>query len=145
MRRVVGLDLGKRRIGVAVSDRSGTIASPHSVITRARHRAEDHRRIVELVAEVEAEGVVVGLPLSLDGGTGPAARDALREIEELRGVLAVPVESYDERFTTVTAEAALGAQGITGQARRKVVDQVAAAVLLQAWLDGRTRPSEIPT
>lgn len=140
--RVVALDLGKRRIGVAVSDRSGTLASPHSVIARGGHRTDDHRRIAELVAEVEAEAVVVGLPLSLDGGTGPAAKQALAETDELASLLDVPVHSYDERFTTVTAEQFLGAQGVKGQDRRKVVDQVAAAVLLQTWLDGRPRSSE---
>jgi putative holliday junction resolvase len=141
--RVLALDLGKRRVGVAASDRSGTLASPHSVLVRSGHWGDDHRRVAELVAELEAEAVVVGLPLSLDGGAGPAARQALREIEALRALLDVPVHSYDERFTTVTAEAALGAQGVKGQARRRVVDQAAAAVLLQSWLDGRSRAPEV--
>jgi putative Holliday junction resolvase len=135
--RALGLDLGSRRIGVAVSDRSGTIASPLTVVARAKRRAEDHRRIAALVAEEEAEILVVGLPLSLDGTMGPAARAAAAEVEQLASVVGVPVETVDERLTTVTAEAALRQAGVKGQSRRQVVDKVAAAVLLQAWLDRR--------
>ena len=131
--RVLGLDLGTRRIGVAVS--SGTIATPHSVLERGRDRAADHAAIAALVDEVGAERVVVGLPLSLDGKMGPAATAAADEANALGDVLAVPVETYDERLTTVTADRSLSALGLKGQARRRLVDQVAAAVILQAWLD----------
>jgi putative holliday junction resolvase len=140
--RVLALDPGRRRIGVAVSDPSGTLASPHGVVKRGSWWAEDHRRIADLVRELDAELVVVGLPLSLDGSEGPAATRTLAEVEQLRSVLDVPVETYDERFTTVTAESALRAGGVTGQARRQVVDQAAAAVLLQAWLDRRAAAGE---
>ena len=131
--RVLGLDLGTRRIGVAVS--SGTIATPHSVLERGRDRTADHAAIAALVDEVGAERVVVGLPLSLDGKMGPAATAAADEADALGDVLAVPVETYDERLTTVTADRSLSALGLKGQARRRLVDQVAAAVILQAWLD----------
>jgi putative Holliday junction resolvase len=131
--RVLGLDLGSRRIGVAVS--AGTIATPHSVLERSTDRATDHAAIAALVEEVEAERVVVGLPLSLDGNMGPAATAAAEEAEALGDVLAVPVETYDERLTTVTADRSLSSLGLSGQARRRVVDKVAAAVMLQAWLD----------
>jgi putative Holliday junction resolvase len=130
--RALGLDLGGRRIGVAVS--SGALATPYETVERA---ADAHARIAELVEETGAEVVVVGLPLSLDGSEGPAAEAVLAEVEELRGALGVPVETYDERLTTVTAERALREQGVKGRRRRQVVDQVAAAVILQAWLDGR--------
>lgn len=133
MPRVLGLDLGSRRIGVAVS--SGTIATPHSVLERGADQAADHAAIAVLVDEVGAERVVVGLPLSLDGKMGPAARAAAEEAETLGDVLAVPVETYDERLTTVTADRSLSSLGLSGQARRRVVDKVAAAVMLQAWLD----------
>ena len=83
--------------------------------------------------------VVVGLPLSLDGRLGPAARAAQAEIDLLAAVLAVPVESFDERLTTVTADRALMEAGMRAEARRRVVDKVAAAVMLQAWLDRRAR------
>ncbi|MGH9244432.1 MAG: Holliday junction resolvase RuvX [Acidimicrobiales bacterium] len=137
--RVLALDLGSRRIGVALSDPSGTLASPVATITRARQRVDDHRRIAELVAEHQAERVVVGLPLSLDGSVGPAARGVLAEVDELAGTLAVPVETFDERFTTVTADGYLREAGRRGRQRVGVVDQAAAAVLLQAWLDGPGR------
>jgi putative Holliday junction resolvase len=135
--RVLALDLGSKRIGVAVSDRSGTIASPLTVLTRTGSRPEDHRRITALVEEEEAELVVVGLPLSLDGRTGPAARGAMAEAEELSSVVGVPVETFDERLTTVSADRVLLEQGMRAEVRRRVVDKVAAAVMLQAWLDGR--------
>jgi len=135
--RALGLDLGAKRIGVAVSDRSGTIASPLTVVTRSGTVATDHLAIARLVEEEDAELVVVGLPLSLDGTIGPAARGAIAEAEALASVLPVPVETYDERLTTVTAERSLMEQRMRAEARRRVVDKVAAAVMLQSWLDGR--------
>lgn len=137
--RVVGIDLGSRRIGVAVSDSSGVIASPHSVVQRSGGHAADHRAIAAVVAEYEAELVVVGLPLSMDGSVGPAARAALDEVDELGAALAVPVETVDERLSTVSAERSLREGGVRGGSRRTVVDKVAAAILLQAWLDGRAQ------
>jgi putative Holliday junction resolvase len=134
---VLALDLGSKRIGVAVSDRSGTIATPLVVLTRSGDVAVDHARIAALVVEEGAERVVVGLPLSLDGSLGPAARAARAETEVLAGVVAVPVESFDERLTTVTADRALMEAKMRTEARRRVVDKVAAAVMLQAWLDRR--------
>ena len=92
-----------------------------------------------LVADLEADVVVVGLPLSLDGHIGPAARAAAAEVAELADVLPVPVETYDERLTTVTADRSLSQLGLGGRARRRVVAKVAAAVMLQAWLDRRQR------
>jgi putative holliday junction resolvase len=135
--RALGLDLGSRRIGVAVSDRSGTVASPLTVVHRSGSHAADHERIRALVAEEEAERVVVGLPLSLDGSAGPAAQAATAEAAELASVVGVPVDTFDERLTTVTAERALMEQRMRAEARRRVVDKVAAAVMLQAWLDRR--------
>ena len=102
--RVVGVDLGGRRIGVAVSDASGTIASPHLVLERSRDRATDHAALRAVVEEVEAERVVVGLPLSLDGSMGPAALAVDDEVRELAAALPVPVDTVDERLTTVSAE-----------------------------------------
>jgi putative Holliday junction resolvase len=134
--RAVGIDLGSKRVGVAVSDPGGILASPHAVLQRGADHAEDHRRIAEVVEETGAGVVVVGLPLSLDGSRGPAARLVEDEVEELRAALPVPVELYDERFTTVSADRSMQERRMKAPARRKVVDQVAAAVLLQAWLDG---------
>lgn len=137
--RALGLDLGSKRIGVALSDSEGRLALPYEVLHRSGDRDRDHRRIVEMVAETEAEVVVVGLPLSLDGGIGPMARRYMAEARRLRAALEVPVETYDERLTTVTAERALRETDLPGRARREVVDQVAASVMLQSWLENRAR------
>ncbi|MFN2506562.1 MAG: Holliday junction resolvase RuvX [Acidimicrobiales bacterium] len=131
--RAVGLDLGEKRIGVAVT--AGTLAMPHAVIQRSGDAKVDHSAVARMVEELGGERLVVGLPLSLDGSHGPAARRAEAEAEELRAVVAVPVELFDERLTTVSATRSLAAAGVRGRAQRRVVDQVAAAVLLQAWLD----------
>lgn len=133
--RVLGLDPGTKRIGVAISDSDGRVATPIEVIQRTGDLARDVRKIKEIVEEWEAELVVVGLPLSLSGEVGPAAQRVLDEVEVLRATLPVPVETYDERLTTVTAERHLVEQRMGAKARREVVDKVAAAVLLQSWLD----------
>jgi len=137
--RVLGVDLGSRRIGLAVSDPTGTIASPHSVITCSGDPAADRRRVAEVAAEVEAQLVVVGMPLSLSGRDGPASRAAREEATALGAATGLPVETADERLTTVTAERALVAGGVRRAARKERVDKVAAAVMLQSWLDGRPR------
>ncbi len=133
--RAVGVDLGSMRIGVAVSDPSGTLAWPYEVVARSGDVAADHRRLAAIAAAVEAEVVVVGLPLSLSGAAGPAAEAVRAEVEALRGVMPVPVETFDERLTTVSADRSMRERGMKAPARRKVVDKLAAAVLLQAWLD----------
>lgn len=137
--RALGIDLGAKRIGIAVSDRSGTIASPLLVLQRTGSVAQDHRRIAALVEEEEAERIVVGLPLSMSGEMGRAAQAAVAEAQALATVVGVPVETYDERLTTVTADRALMEFKMKADARRRVVDKVAAAVMLQAWLDGRSQ------
>ncbi|MGI8758609.1 MAG: Holliday junction resolvase RuvX [Acidimicrobiales bacterium] len=139
----VGIDLGSRRIGVAVSDPAGILASPRLVLDRGADHAADHRRIAAVVAGAGAERVVVGLPLSLDGGTGPAARLVLDEVEELRAALPVPVECHDERFSTVSADRSLKAARMKAPARRQVVDKVAAAVVLQSWLDQQGQTGKV--
>jgi putative Holliday junction resolvase len=140
--RALGLDLGSRRIGVAVSDSAGTVATPVTTIQRGRDHATDHQTIAELVAEWDAGVVAVGLPLSLDGSVGPAAQRVIDEVAELALALGLPVETVDERFTTVTADQQLRAAGVKGRNRSKVIDQRAAAVLLQAWLDRQeTKPN----
>lgn len=135
--RVLALDLGSKRVGVAVSDRSGTIASPLTVLQRSGRQALDHERIKALVEDEEAVLVVVGLPLSMDGSVGKAAQAALREVQALTTVVGVPVETFDERLTTVTADRMLMEFRMRAEERRKVIDKVAAAVILQSWLDRR--------
>ena len=143
--RVVALDLGTRRIGVAVCDAGGLMATPYSTIERSGDVGVDRERVAAVVAEVEAELVLVGLPLSMDGTVGPAAAAALDEVAALRAVLDVPVESHDERLTSVTANRSLAAGGVRGRRRRSAarrsgaVDQMAATVMLQSWLDTPSR------
>ena len=133
--RVVGVDLGTKRIGIAVSDPGGILASPYEVIARTNDAPAHRRRIAAIVSETAAERVVVGLPLSMDGSVGPAASAAIDEAQALAEVVLVPVETFDERLTTVTADRSMIERNMRAGARRKVVDKVAAAVLLQAWLD----------
>lgn len=133
--RALGIDLGSKRIGIALS--SGTVATPYEVLARSGDRAVDHRAIGAHVVETGAEVVVVGLPLSLDGSVGTAAQRVLDEADQLAAAVDVPVETWDERLSTVTAERSLADQQVRARARRRVVDKVAAAVILQSWLDAR--------
>jgi putative Holliday junction resolvase len=135
--RVLGVDLGSKRIGIAVSDRSGTIATPLTVVARSGDVAGDHRRIKALVEEEAAERVVVGLPLNMNGSSGPAATSAAAEARALATVVGVPVETHDERRTTVTAQAVLRERGVRAKGQRNEIDKVAAAVMLQSWLDSQ--------
>jgi putative Holliday junction resolvase len=161
--RVVGVDLGERRIGIAASDTSGLLASPREVILRSGDADADRLAIVAVTQDVGAELVVVGLPVSLDGREREPALAARREAEALALLLDVPVETYDERHTTVVATrlrregAEPGGRGgstdggrgparerrrhsASAQGRRgrsKPIDAEAAAVMLQSWLDSR--------
>jgi len=135
--RALALDFGSVRIGVAVSDASGTLATPHGTIRRTGDRAADNQAIVRLVDELGAEVVIVGLPLSLDGSRGPAAVAVEEEVAALRDVLAVAVETHDERLSTAEAARSLTASGRAPRRQRDVIDAAAAAVVLQSWLDAR--------
>ncbi|MEW6278673.1 MAG: Holliday junction resolvase RuvX [Candidatus Eremiobacterota bacterium] len=133
--RLMGIDYGRRRVGVALSDPSGRIASPHSTL--------DGRRLGTLLEEIaglvrahEVAELVVGLPVNMDGSLGPQARDAERFAGILRDRLGLPVELQDERLTTAQAGSALRQGG--GDPR--AVDRVAASLILQAFLDRRRRP-----
>ena len=137
--KALGLDLGSKRVGVAFS--SGVLATPYEVIQRGRDHTVDHARVRALIEETGAEVVVVGMPYSLDGSRGPAARLVEAEVDELRDALPVPVETHDERFTTVTADQSLMERKMKADARRRVVDKVAAAVMLQSWVDAQRSSS----
>lgn len=131
--RALGIDFGERRIGIALS--SGSVASPIETVQRSGDHAVDHRKILGIAAEWEVDTLVVGLPLSLDGSEGVAAQLVRSEIEELAAATSIPVVPYDERLTTVTATRLLQEGAVPGRSQRQMVDQVAAAVMLQAWLD----------
>ena len=137
--RSLGIDLGTRRIGIAMSDSSGVIASPLTVVMRSSTRAQDHKKIQELIDEYEVDCVVVGMPLSMSGKVGPAAKSAQEEIKELEIALSVPIYSYDERLTSKTANESMMQANMKAQARRRIVDKIAAAVMLQGWLDHADR------
>ena len=133
MTRILGLDPGERRVGVALSDPTGTIASPHSVIDRRAVKLTDAVRM--LCEEHHVERIVVGLPTGLSGVEGPSAKAARTVGDAVAEATGLPVEYQDERFTTVTAEAALLEGGVRRAKRRDVRDKVAAAVILQTYLD----------
>jgi putative Holliday junction resolvase len=133
---VLGLDLGDARIGVAISDPQARVAVPLGTIHVGQPPGE-LKAVAALVAEHGVHRVVVGHPLSMSGERGERADHAASFAEALRAVIDVPVELHDERLSTAEAERRLAAAGVTGPARRRVVDQAAAAVILGAWLDER--------
>lgn len=143
--RRVGVDVGDVRIGVAVSDPDGMLATPLETVAAGR---EAMARLAEIVAEHEALECVVGLPLSLSGREGPAAVKVRAFAGGLRDAIApVPVRLVDERMSTMTADGQLRESGRSGAGKRAIIDQAAATVILQAALDAeRTRgtaPGEI--
>lgn len=129
----IGVDVGEARIGLAQCDPSGMLATPVETVRRGKG---DLARIREIVEDRDAMEVVVGLPRSLSGGEGPAAKRVREFAAAIADAVApVPVRLCDERLSTVTAEAVLRGQGKKGQSRRAVVDQAAAVVILQNALD----------
>lgn len=138
MSRVLGVDLGSRRIGLAATDPSNTLASPLAVLERGDDASDDHRAILAAAREIGARRIVVGLPVSLDGRQGPAARAVLVEVGNLKWLARperVSVDTYDERFTTVIAEQSLKDAEVRKGRRRRMVDAAAATVILQSWLE----------
>lgn len=134
--RTLGLDLGDRRIGVALSDPLGLAAHPLLTLTRVS-RERDLERIRELVREHQVERIVVGLPLAMDGTRGGRVRLTEAFMKRVRAATGIPVIPWDERLTTVQAEKALLEGDVSRARRRLVIDQIAAAILLQAYLDAR--------
>jgi putative holliday junction resolvase len=135
--RRLGVDVGTVRIGVAVSDPDGILATP--VETIRRDRTDKHvRRLTLLVKELEAVEVVVGLPRTLADRSGSSAHDAIEVAERLAGRIApTPVRLSDERLTTVVAQRSLREAGIRAKGQRSLIDQAAAVGILQNWLDQR--------
>ena len=139
--RALALDVGSKTIGVAVSDSEGCMAHAREVLARAGHQA-DAAKVCELAGELDAQVVVVGLPLELDGSVGHRARlvrrftTVLRQTIETRG-LALQIEDWDERFSTAAAERTLLEADLSRAKRKRSVDAVAAQFILQGWLDAR--------
>jgi len=139
--RTLALDVGSKTIGIAISDPLGIIAQPVETWMRVGRR-RDVEHLVGLIREREASNLVVGLPIRTDGGEGPSALEARRIAAEVSGVLGEDFEvvMQDERFTTAQAERALIAADVRRSKRKKVIDQVAAVLILQSYLDSpRTR------
>lgn len=136
MGRILAIDLGTRRIGVALSDPTGTIAAPLETITPAGERRAAER-VADLCRSHDVAAVVVGWPRNMDGSRGPAARQAEAFAERLRTVLTVPVELWDERLSTAAAERTLIEADVRREERRRTRDRVAAAVILQGYLDAQ--------
>jgi putative Holliday junction resolvase len=135
--RVLGVDVGTVRVGVALSDPTGTLASPLETLQRAKD-GSDLDRLAALVVEHEVTEVVVGEPRHLSGASGASARDAETYAEDLAGRTGdVPVLLVDERLSTVTAASSLRASGRNSREQRSVIDQAAAVVILQSYLDAR--------
>ena len=133
MKKVLGIDLGEARVGVAASDDLGMLAHPLETIDA---RAIDPaKRIVELAAGCGASTIVVGIPRNMDGSRGPAAEKAMAFIEGLKKTTTVRVVGWDERLTTVSAQRALREAGRDARSQKSIIDQVAAQMILQGWLD----------
>ena len=134
--RLLGLDVGDKTIGMALSDESATLATGLDTLRRSGLQ-RDLRELAELARDREVSSVVVGLPRSLNGSEGPQARKVLAFVEALKRAVEVPVVTWDERFTTVAAENALIEGGVSRARRKGLVDKVAAVLILQSYLDYR--------
>ena|SRR3989338_9233896 len=136
--RLLALDVGERRIGVALSDPLGITAQRLTVLER-KDRAQDIEAILRLVKQHKVEELVVGLPLTMRGEKGAQAQKVLAFAQELRRQVGVPVELLDERLTTVQGTRALIETGTSRRARKQVIDQVAAQLILQQFLDTKRK------
>ena len=134
--RTLALDHGTVRIGVAVSDELGMIAHPLEFIP-AEPLAGFLERLKKLVAEREVGRVLVGMPRNMDGSYGPAAEKVNEFVRQLRETLSVPIQTWDERLTSVQAQRMLREAAVKGAKQRQKVDQMAAAILLQSYLDAQ--------
>lgn len=138
--RIIALDLGARRVGVAVSDPLGLTAQGLPTLRPTGRRALIDA-IRELVEEYEAERVVVGLPRNMDGTLGPAANEALAFAESLSDVLNLPVDTWDERLTTVAAQRAMAEGNLSRKKRRDIGDRIAAQLILEGYLESLNGPA----
>ena len=156
--KAIGIDLGERRVGVAVSDPDGIVATPYAVIdlhaksgssAKASSRVSKQasaeassqalcQKLQEIASEIKAEAVVVGMPFNLDGTSGRAARSAEVQIAALSGALDIPVLTHDERFTTTIAERAMLEADLSRKRRKRSIDKSAATIMLQSWLDAQS-------
>ena len=137
--RILALDIGDRRIGVAVSDPTGLLARPLTIIAR-KDIASDVQTVCRLIGEHSAGKIIIGLPLSLDGRAGPQAEKVQDFVEELKPSLNIPLEMRDERFSTAAVREQRLESGTKKKKRRAPDDDAAAAVILQGYLDEQRQP-----
>jgi putative Holliday junction resolvase len=140
MTPVLGIDFGRSRIGVAISDELRLLAHPLETIPARKNAAQ---RIAEIVRERKIDHVVVGLPRNMDGTFGPAASEAQKFVQELRALIPHEITTWDERLTTVAAHRALREAGKKTRATRGYVDQVAAQMILQGYLDRQQEAARV--
>jgi putative Holliday junction resolvase len=135
MKKALGIDLGDARVGVAVSDDLGMLAHPLETISTQSTNVV--KRVLALAGERTVETIIVGMPRNMNGSHGPAADKAKAFIEELRRETTLPIVSWDERLSTVSAQRALQEAGRNTRKQKSVIDQVAAQIILQSWLDSQ--------
>jgi putative Holliday junction resolvase len=140
--RTMGLDVGTKTVGVAISDGLGLTAQAVTTVRRTNLKA-DLAALAELAREHEVSRVVIGLPLNMDGSEGPRAEASRKFAEVVGQSLSVPVEFWDERLSTVAAERTLIEADLTRAKRRQVIDQVAAQFILQGWLDAHRSGADV--
>lgn len=136
--RIMGLDVGEKRIGIALSDEMGWTAQAHSVLTRT-NLEEDLQKIIDICKENEVTEIVVGLPKNMNGTLGPKAIEIQEFGDSLKKASSLPIIFYDERLSTVSAEKLLIKADVSRQKRKQVIDKIAAANILQTYLDGRKK------
>ena len=135
MKKALGIDLGDARIGVAASDDLGMLAPPLETIPAAK--GDPIARILELASSRNAAAIVIGMPRNMDGSYGPAATKAKEFIEKIRARTSLQIVPWDERLTTVAAQRSLQESGRNARNQKSVIDQVAAQIILQGWLDAQ--------
>ena len=135
MKKALGIDLGDARVGVAVSDDLGMLAHPLETISTQSTNVV--KRVLALAGERTVETIIVGMPRNMNGSHGPAADKAKAFIEELRRETTLPIMAWDERLSTVSAQRALQEAGRNTRKQKSVIDQVAAQIILQSWLDSQ--------
>ena len=136
MTRTLGIDHGEARIGLAISDELGMLAHPLETIA-VKTVADPVAHIAAIVARDKIGGIILGLPRNMDGTYGPAAEKVRAFAEKLRAACGCPVKLWDERLTTVAAQRSLHEAGRNAKTSREVIDQVAAQLILQGWLDSQ--------
>jgi putative holliday junction resolvase len=135
--RILGLDIGSKRIGVAISDELGFTAQGLDTI-QSKGDAKDIHLVLSIIEKYNADEIVVGMPLNMDGSHGPQANKVQDFIENLEKATSVPIKIWDERLSTVAAERILLEADTSRSKRRKVIDKVAAVLILQGYLDSRS-------